>query len=98
MWPTVLLTSLGCYLLKLAGMLVPGRVLQSPRVQRLATLAPIALLAALTAMQAFSSGQHLALDARAGGLCAAGALVALRAPFLLVVGGAVAASALLHLA
>jgi uncharacterized membrane protein len=98
MWPSVLLGSLGCYLLKLAGMLVPRRVLEDPRVLRLSALAPIALLAALIAMQAFSSGRHLALDARAAGLCAAAVLVAARAPFLLVVGGAVATSALLHLA
>lgn len=98
MWPAVLLGSLGCYLLKLAGMLVPRRALENPRVLRLSTLAPIALLAALIAMQTFSSGRQLTLDARAAGLCAAAVLIARRAPFLLVVGGAVATSALVHLA
>ncbi len=96
MWPAVLLGSLCCYLLKLAGMLIPQRVLDSARVQRLAALAPVALLTALIAMQTFSTGRHLGLDARAGGLCAAAALILLRAPFLLVVTGAVATSALLH--
>jgi branched-subunit amino acid transport protein len=98
MWAAVLIGSLCCYLLKLAGMLIPQRILDSARVQRLAGLAPVALLTALIAMQTFSSGRHLGLDARAGGLCAAAVLILLRAPFLLVVAGAVAMSALLHLA
>jgi branched-subunit amino acid transport protein len=98
MWAAVLLGSLCCYLLKLAGMLIPQRVLDSARVQRLAVLAPVALLTALIVMQTFSTGRHLALDARAGGLGAAAVLILFRAPFLLVVAGAVATSALLHLA
>ena len=98
MWAAVLLGSLGCYLLKLAGMLIPQRILDSARVQRISALAPIALLTALIAMQTFSTGRHLGVDPRAGGLCAAAVLVLLRAPFLLVVAGAVATSALLHMA
>ena len=98
MWPAVLIGSISCYLLKLAGLLIPQRLLEKPMVQRLATLAPIALLAALTAMQTFGNGRHLGLDARAGGLCAAALLIVLRAPFLLVVGGAVLTAALIRLA
>lgn len=98
MWPAVLIGSACCYLLKLAGLLIPQRLLEKPVVQRLAVLAPIALLAALTTMQTFGSGRHLELDARAGGLCAAAALIVVRAPFLLVVGGAVLTAALIRLA
>ena len=59
-WAAVLATSVGCYLLKIAGLSVPERVLASPRVRTAALLLPIALLAALTAVQTFGRGQHLA--------------------------------------
>ena len=44
-WIAVLGTSGGCYLLKLAGLTVPQRVLANPRVRRFAELVPVALLA-----------------------------------------------------
>ena len=47
MWTAVIVGSFGCYALKLAGLSVPPRVLDDPRVQRIAELLPIALLAAL---------------------------------------------------
>ncbi len=53
----------------------------------------IALLAALTAQQTFSTGRHLVLDARAAGLAAAAVASLPRAPFLAVVGVAVVATA-----
>ena len=34
MWPAILLAAGGCYLLKLAGLSVPRRVLEAPRVER----------------------------------------------------------------
>lgn len=61
--------------------------------QRLAALMPVALLAALTAQQTFADGQQLVLDARAAGLAAAALALVLRAPFLVVVGVAVAVTA-----
>ncbi len=68
MWAAVLLGSLGCYAFKLAGLSVPQRVLANRRVERVALLLPVALLAALTATQAFSTGKHLVVDARAAGV------------------------------
>src|SRR5690606_19505572 len=47
MWPAVLVASAGCYLLKVAGLSVPERWLADRRVQRVAGLLPVALLAAL---------------------------------------------------
>ncbi|GGY93394.1 hypothetical protein GCM10010327_25000 [Streptomyces nitrosporeus] len=61
--------------------------------QRLAALLPVALLAALTAQQTFADGQRLMVDARAAGLAAAAVALVLRAPFLVVVGAAVAVTA-----
>jgi branched-subunit amino acid transport protein len=98
MWPAILLGAAGCYLLKLAGLSVPRRVLDSPRVRRVAALLPVALLAALIGIQAFSTGHRLAVDARAAGLAAAAVAVLLRAPFLLVIVVACAVAALVRLA
>jgi branched-subunit amino acid transport protein len=98
MWTAVLVTAAGCYLLKLAGLSVPPRVLEHQLVERVADLIPVALLSALVAVQVFARGQALVLDARALGLGVAVVLLVLRAPFLVVVVGASVAAALLRLA
>ncbi|MET8576212.1 AzlD domain-containing protein [Streptomyces sp. NPDC005012] len=92
-WIAIGLTAVGCYAVKLVGLLVPGEVLERPLVRRLAALLPVALLAALTAQQTFGDGRELVLDARVVGVGAAGVALALRAPFLVVVGVAVAVTA-----
>lgn len=96
-WTAVLVGGVGCYLLKLAGLSVPASVLERPVVRRVADLIPVALLAALVAVQVFADGQRLVLDARAAGLAAAVVLLVVRAPFLVVVSGAAATAALLRL-
>jgi uncharacterized membrane protein len=96
-WTAVLLAAGGCYLLKLAGLSMPRRVLDHPRVERAASRVPVALLAALIATSTFADGRALALDPRAAGLAAAGAAVMLRAPFLVVVAAATATTAALRL-
>jgi hypothetical protein len=93
MWPALLAGCAGVYLFKLAGVSVPMAVLQRPRVQRLAALLPVVLLAALIAVQTFAQGQVVSLDARAVGVLVAGIAVWRRAPFLLVVALAVAVTA-----
>ncbi|MGW4805334.1 AzlD domain-containing protein [Kitasatospora sp. NPDC004272] len=97
-WTALLATAAGCYLLKLLGLCVPGRLLDRPAVRTFATLAPVALLAALTAQQTLTHGHHLTLDARAAGLAAAALALWRRAPFLLVVLVAVTVTALVRLA
>jgi hypothetical protein len=92
-WIAIAATAVGCYAVKLAGLLVPAGVLERPVVRRLAALLPVALLAALTAQQTFSDGQALVVDARAAGLAAAAVALILRAPFLIVVAAAVAVTA-----
>ena len=85
-WVAVLATAAGCYLLKLTGLTVPRSVLDNPRVRRFAELIPVALLAALTAVQTLGAGQALAIDpARLAGLGAAVLALLLRAPFLVVI-------------
>ncbi|MBT2419565.1 AzlD domain-containing protein [Streptomyces sp. ISL-22] len=92
-WIAVGVTALGCYAVKLVGLLVPAGALERPLVRRLAALLPVALLAALTAQQTFGDGRALVLDARVAGLAAAGVALVLRAPFLLVVAAAVVVTA-----
>jgi branched-subunit amino acid transport protein len=98
-WIAVLATAAGCYALKLAGLTVPQRVLASPRVRRFAELVPVALLAALSAVQAATSAHAYALDpARLAGLGAAVVALLLRAPFLLVIVAAAGTAAALRAA
>ncbi|MFI6084654.1 AzlD domain-containing protein [Streptomyces sp. NPDC051217] len=93
-WIAIGLTAVGCYLVKLLGLLVPAGVLERPLVQRLSALLPVALLAALTAQQAFGGTDGaLIVDARVAGLAAAGLALVLRAPFLVVIAAAVAVTA-----
>ncbi|USQ83855.1 AzlD domain-containing protein [Streptomyces phaeoluteigriseus] len=92
-WIAIGVTALGCYAVKLTGLLVPAGVLERPLVRRLAALLPVALLAALTAQQTFADGQALVVDAVAAGLAVAAVALVLRAPFLLVVAAAVAVTA-----
>ncbi|GGK90024.1 AzlD domain-containing protein [Streptomyces flaveus] len=92
-WIAIGMTAVGCYAVKLIGLLVPAGVLERPLVKRLAALLPVALLAALTAQQTFAHGQALVLDAKAAGLAAAAVALLLRAPFLLVVAAAVVVTA-----
>ncbi|HEX6451214.1 MAG TPA: AzlD domain-containing protein [Trebonia sp.] len=97
MWTGILAGAAACYVLKLAGLSVPQRVLEDRRVQKIAVLLPVALLAALTVTQTFSQGHRLSLDARAVGLAVAVAAVLRRAPFLVVVCAAAASAALFRL-
>ncbi|MDX6308604.1 MAG: hypothetical protein QOI06_1650 [Nocardioidaceae bacterium] len=97
-WAAIIVTAVGCYLLKLAGLSMPERVLDHPMVRRVADLIPVALLSALVAVQAFSSGQSLTIDARLAGVGAGLVALLCRAPFLVVVAVAAVTTALLRLA
>jgi membrane-associated phospholipid phosphatase len=97
MWAGLLVASLSCYALKLAGLSLPQSWLQDPRIQRTVPLIPVALLAALVGTQTFSVGQHLVLDVRAAALVVAVIAVLFRAPFLVVVAAGAATAALLRL-
>ena len=96
-WAPLLAACAACYVLKLAGLSMPQRWLQNPRIQRTVPLLPVALLAALIGINTFSSGMHLELDARAAALAVAGGAVLLRAPFLVVVVAAAATAAMVRL-
>jgi hypothetical protein len=72
--------------------------MKNPRMSRVAATLTIGLLASLTVVNTFASGQELVLDARLGALAAAALALVLRAPFLVVVVAGAAAAALLRLA
>lgn len=96
MWAAVLVGSVGCYALKLAGVSLPERVLADARMRRIGVLLPVALLSALVATQTFTTGRDLTIDARAAGLAVAAVAVLLRAPFLVVIVAASTATALVR--
>jgi branched-subunit amino acid transport protein len=100
-WLAVVACGVGCYLMKLAGMSVPERVIEHPVLRRTADLLPVVLLAALVAVQVLvvptSDGPGLGVDARLAGLGAAVVALLLRAPFIVVVLVAALTAALLRL-
>jgi branched-subunit amino acid transport protein len=96
LWVAVLAASIGCYLLKLAGLSVPRSWVEQPWVARIVDFVPAALLGALVAVQAFTSGQQLVIDGRLAGVAVAAVALALRAPFIVVLVLAGAAGALVH--
>jgi branched-subunit amino acid transport protein len=98
MWAAVIASAVGCYLLKLAGLCFPDRVLNRPFVRRVADLIPVALLGALVVVQTLSTGQSLTVDARLAGVGAGVVALLCKAPFLVVVVVAAVTTALLRLA
>lgn len=95
-WTAILLSAAGCYLLKLVGLSVPKQLLEHPLVARVAALLPVVLLASLAAVQTFTDGTRLVVDARLAGVTAAVVALLLRAPFLVVVAVAAATAALVR--
>ena len=95
LWTALIVTAAGCYALKYAGLAAPRRLLDNPWLRRFATAVPLALLAALIAVEALrGEGQALSWDtARMGGLGAAVLALVLRAPFLVVIVAAAAVTA-----
>jgi uncharacterized membrane protein len=97
LWVLVLATIVGCYLLKLAGYLVPARVMDHPRIRHVVELLPVALLAALVVVEAIANGRHIELDGpRLAGVAVGAVAVWRRAPFLVVVVVAASMAALLR--
>jgi uncharacterized membrane protein len=92
-WAAILALAAGTYAMKAAGpVLLGGRPLP-PRLERVVDLLPAALLAALIAVQTFVAEGELTVDARAAGVAAAAVAAWRDAPFLVVVGVAMAVAA-----
>ena len=102
LWVPVVVACVGSYLIKLAGLSLPSSVLADPRVQRVTTLLPVAMLSALVCVQLVESGTEevagYAVDWRVLVGVAAGAVaLLLRRGFLVVFVVAVVVTALLRL-
>lgn len=92
---TVLIVmSIGTFALKSAGPLLLGGRSLPAGVQQLVDLLPAALLAALAVVSTVGDGQQIVIDARLVGLIVAGIALWRRAPFVVVVLLASAATAL----
>ncbi len=96
LWMLVVLLSGVAYGLKVLGFVVVGSRTMPPVLERCLALIPASLLAALVAKDTFTSAQELVLDARAVGLAVAIVAVWRKAPFIVVVVAAMAATALVR--
>jgi branched-subunit amino acid transport protein len=97
LWVAVVLACVASLLIKLAGYLVPDTWLAGQRTQRVTTLLPVALLAALVVVQTVvGPGGSIVLDARIVAVGVAVVLLLLRANFLVIVLAAGATAALLR--
>lgn len=97
MWGAIVLAGVLAFATKYAGHAVPESWLANPRVHRIAAFITVALLAALFAVQGFTSGSSLVIDARVVAVAGAAVMLWLRAPFIVVVFGAAAIAAGLRL-
>lgn len=99
-WLGILLGSIAVYSWKVIGAMLPTSALNHPVVSRIANLITVALLAALVGVQGFTSSvdsvSTIEFDARVPAILVAVGLLALRAPFIVVVAAAAAVSALLR--
>ena len=95
-WWALLGLAAAAYGLKAVGLVVLGpRAVEGPAL-RLTALLPAALLPALVVVNTFAGDRRLVLDARAVGLAVAVLATWRRAPFVVVVGLAAAATALVR--
>jgi uncharacterized membrane protein len=96
-WLAVVFAAVITFVTKGTGpALLAGRELPAP-VRRLVAALPAAVLAAIVAVQTFSDGRSLVLDARAAGIAVAGLALWRRAPLLIVLVLAAATTALVRL-
>ena len=94
-WIAIIGTSVLAFVLKYLGHSVPKRWLSHPRILKINSLIPIALLSALVAVQSFTKDSRLIADQRMAGVGVAVVALILRAPFPVVVLSAAATSAAL---
>ena len=99
MWVALLIATAIAFGLKLVGYLVPADLLAEPHVKRVTAALPVALLAALVAIQTLTGpGGVWTLDARVAAVGVAIVALVLRAPFIVVVALGALTAALLRLA
>jgi branched-subunit amino acid transport protein len=93
----LVIMTIGTFALKSAGPLLLGERSLPVRVQQVVDLLPAALLAALAIVSTVGDGQEIVIDARLVGLLVAGLALWRRAPFVVVILLASAATAITRL-
>ena len=96
LWIAVIGTSLIAFTLKYAGHSIPQQWLEHPKIQRVNSLIPIALLSALVAVQTFTTKTTVMIDHRLAGVSVAVIALLLKAPFPVVVLSAAITSATIY--
>ncbi|MDQ2837256.1 MAG: AzlD domain-containing protein [Actinomycetota bacterium] len=96
-WLIVVLSGIGCYILKYAGYALPQRLFAHAWLQKLIGLLPIALLSALIVVEALADGSHYDADAARLAGFGVGAFVLWRkGSFLIVVISAAVTAAVIR--
>jgi branched-subunit amino acid transport protein len=93
----LIVLALGTYVLKATAPLALGQRRLPPFVVSMVDLLPAALLAALAAVSALGEGASISIDARVVGMLVAGVALWRRAPFVVVIVVASAATAITRL-
>ncbi len=96
LWLGVLGTSLIAFMLKFLGHSIPEKYLTNPRMLRINTLIPIALLSALVGVQTITEKGRWVIDQRLAGVAVALIALSLKAPYFVVVISAAVTSAVLY--
>lgn len=96
LWIATIGTSLIAFLLKFTGHSVPQRLLTHPKITKINSLIPIALLSALVGVQTFTTQSDLVIDQRLVGVGVAVVALFFKAPFPIVVLSAAISSAAVY--
>ena len=97
LWTIVLVAAILVLALKLVGYLGPQSLIEKPAPARVLGLLTVALLAALIAVQTLATGPHIVVDARVPAVLLAAGLLAIRAPFIVVIVAAAVCAAMLRM-
>jgi branched-subunit amino acid transport protein len=84
-WWFIVALAAGCYAFKVIGLILVGDRTMPPVVARCLALIPAAMISALVALNTFSDGQDLVVDARAAGVAAAVLAAWRKAPLIVVI-------------
>lgn len=96
LWIGVLGTSAVAFTLKYLGHSIPEKYLTNPRMLRINTLIPIALLSALVGVQTITEKGKWVIDQRLAGVAVALIALSLKAPYFVVVISAAITSAVIY--
>ena len=96
LWIGVLGTSAIAFTLKYLGHSIPEKYLTNPRMLRINTLIPIALLSALVGVQTITEKGKWVIDQRLAGVAVALVALSFNAPYFVVVISAAITSAVIY--